>query len=118
MSQPLPPPLDARGQAIDLAPISRLLDLIEQAWHPKAVWLFGSRARGRAHEESDWDLLVVAPDGESAIDDVRAGWFMARKAQVRSDVILCGASEFEDARETVNTLAYEATHFGVVIYSV
>jgi predicted nucleotidyltransferase len=27
-----------------------------------AVVLFGSRARGKANEESDWDLLVVAQD--------------------------------------------------------
>jgi len=23
------------------------------------VWLYGSRARGDAHEESDWDLLIL-----------------------------------------------------------
>ena len=27
-----------------------------------AVVLFGSRARGDAHEESDWDILVIAHD--------------------------------------------------------
>ena len=25
------------------------------------VWLYGSRARGTAHEESDWDVLVLSP---------------------------------------------------------
>lgn len=30
---------------------------------PVAVWLFGSRARGkRLHEDSDVDLLVIVPD--------------------------------------------------------
>jgi len=28
---------------------------------PKAdVWLFGSRARNDAHEESDWDILILS----------------------------------------------------------
>ncbi|MCR4826365.1 MAG: nucleotidyltransferase domain-containing protein, partial [Bacteroidales bacterium] len=26
------------------------------------VWLYGSRARGTAREDSDWDVLVLTPD--------------------------------------------------------
>lgn len=29
----------------------------------RALWLYGSRARGRAHSESDVDLLVIADGG-------------------------------------------------------
>lgn len=25
------------------------------------VWLYGSRSRGDAHDESDWDILVLSP---------------------------------------------------------
>ncbi|MBQ9474107.1 MAG: nucleotidyltransferase domain-containing protein [Bacteroidales bacterium] len=25
------------------------------------VWLYGSRSRGTAHEDSDWDVLVLSP---------------------------------------------------------
>lgn len=25
------------------------------------VWLYGSRARGEAREDSDWDVLVLSP---------------------------------------------------------
>lgn len=42
-----------------------MLQLIKQNVHevdPQAeVWLYGSRARGTAHEESDWDILVLTP---------------------------------------------------------
>lgn len=34
-----------------------------------AVYLYGSRARGDASAESDWDLLIVTDDAESAKDD-------------------------------------------------
>lgn len=41
-----------------------MLDLIEQNVHevePTAqVWLYGSRVRGEAHEDSDWDVLVLS----------------------------------------------------------
>lgn len=46
------------------------------------VWLYGSRARGNAHENSDWDLLVLLDKPKIAQDDyelycfpfVRLGW--------------------------------------------
>lgn len=46
------------------------------------VWLYGSRARGDAHEDSDWDLLILLPQSTitSADEDniaypfVHEGW--------------------------------------------
>lgn len=32
--------------------------------HPQRVILFGSRARGEAHAESDFDVLIIAPSNE------------------------------------------------------
>ena len=116
MIQALPHPRDARGQEIDLDSISGLLGLIERSVHPTSVWLFGSRARGEAKPTSDWDLLVVVPDDDPAANDSMAGWRLHKRAQVSADIILCPASEFAEARDTVCTLAYEATHFGVPLY--
>lgn len=31
------------------------------------VWLYGSRVRGTANEESDWDVLVLSPKDELSI---------------------------------------------------
>ena len=40
--------------------IGRLSDLGRQVLPSSAsLWLYGSRARGTAHEESDWDLLIL-----------------------------------------------------------
>ncbi|MCP1608616.1 putative nucleotidyltransferase/HEPN domain-containing protein [Azospirillum lipoferum] len=39
-----------------------LLDRIVPTPEPEAVYLFGSRARGDFHEDSDCDLLVIVPD--------------------------------------------------------
>ncbi len=33
------------------------------------VWLYGSRARGTAREDSDWDILVLTPDKHLTIQD-------------------------------------------------
>jgi len=36
------------------------LPLIIQHFHPDRVLVFGSRARGTAHEESDIDIIIIA----------------------------------------------------------
>ncbi len=86
-------------------------------WAPEQIWLFGSRARGDAGPESDWDLLVVVPDGlsDSALDPVVA-WRLQRESGVSADLVLCRASDFREDRTTPNTLAFEAAHRGVLLY--
>jgi hypothetical protein len=35
---------------------------------------------------------------------------------VRSDVVLCGETDFAEYRDVPNTLAYEAAHHGIEIH--
>ncbi|HVV88810.1 MAG TPA: nucleotidyltransferase domain-containing protein [Kofleriaceae bacterium] len=108
---------DVRGNPIDLGPLRPLLDRIVARWHPGQVWLFGSRARGTADVDSDWDLLVVVPDdlARPGFDDPMTVWDVKHGAHVRSDVLLCRASEFAEDRTTHNTIAYDAAVEGVQI---
>ena len=121
MLAPLPAssaPKPKRREKLDLAPIQPLLDSIQASWSPTQIWLFGSRARGTATPQSDWDLLVVVSDelAPSLEADPRVVWRLQRQARVRSDVIPCGQSDFESASEVPNLLAYEAKQHGVLIY--
>ena len=110
------PLVDRRGGALDLSPLDALLQTLEAEWHPQQVWLFGSRARGVARAESDWDLLVVVPDDCSADLDPVHTWRMGRRAGVRADIVPFRASAFEEDRHTPNTLPYEARVAGVLVY--
>ncbi len=107
--------MDARGAPIDLRPVQPLLDRIVASWHPREIWLFGSRARGTAAADSDWDLLVVVPDDLAPIgfDDPMTVWKVKQGTSVRADVLVCRASEFDEDRTTHNTIAYDATVEGV-----
>lgn len=111
------PPQDARGNPIDLRPIQALLDQLVANWHPRDIWLFGSRARGTAMPDSDWDLLVVVPDdlAPPRFDDPMLVWNVKQGTGARADVLLCRATEFEDDRWTHNTIAYDAAVEGVQI---
>src|SRR6187399_442626 len=51
--------VDRKGRTIDLAPAWPFLDRVLREWHPEQIQLFGSRARGDANPDSDWDILVV-----------------------------------------------------------
>ena len=47
--------------------------------------------------------------------DPMAAWELRRQARVRADIIVCSASDFESDRTVPNTLAFEASHFGVLL---
>ena len=100
-----------------VAAIQTLLDRIVAHWRPLQVWLFGSRARGDATPESDWDLFVVVDDstGDDELDP-GVGRRLRRECGVRADVIPWRASEFVEFRHTPNTLAYSVANDGVLLH--
>ncbi|AWN54201.1 nucleotidyltransferase domain-containing protein [Methylobacterium sp. 17Sr1-1] len=53
-------------------PLRPLVSRIIRHADPLVIWLFGSRARGEARADSDWDLLVVLPDDvdEALLDPI------------------------------------------------
>lgn len=46
----------------DFGALARVLALLIEAYEPERVYLFGSKARGDAGPDSDFDLLLVVPD--------------------------------------------------------
>jgi predicted nucleotidyltransferase len=101
----------------EVGPIQALLDRIVDRWHPRQVWLFGSRARGDAKADSDWDLLVLVDDSATDADlDPSVGRTLRRACGIRADVIPWRASEFEEFRATPNTLAFEVATDGVLLH--
>jgi uncharacterized protein len=108
---------DRRGHELDVTPLAVLLARIIAHWQPSQIWLFGSRARGDAGDDSDWDLLVVAPDDAGDdLDDPLVGWRLQKGSGVYADIATCRAGEFAEARTTTNTLAYEAWMHGVLLH--
>jgi len=81
--------------------------------HPLEVWLFGSRAEGRARPDSDYDLLVVLPDDapREALDPI-ATWRLGRDVRVAADIVPCRRADFLEEKDEIDTLARAATHRG------
>jgi len=108
---------DARGAAVDLAPIRVVLQRMVSQWRPRQIWLFGSRSRGEALSASDWDLFAVVPDDmpEDSVGPM-ATFRLRKESGLPIDVVACHLSDFGDSKDTPNTLAYEVTHGGVLLY--
>ena len=99
------------------APLERLVRHVVEAMHPLEVWLFGSRAENRARPTSDYDLLVVMPDGtpELELDPVRA-WRLGWEARVTADIVPCTRSEFDEEKDELDSLPRAAMLRGRKIY--
>jgi predicted nucleotidyltransferase len=94
-----------------------VLDRIVQALQPEQIWLFGSRARGTAAPESDWDLLVVVADSTTKGLDRASIWAeLGDLARYRVEVFPIRRSDFEAERHQLGTLAQIAKSEGYLVH--
>lgn len=95
----------------------RLRDLIalcQAELAAEEIWLFGSRAWGDHHSNSDWDILVVARDGTPAETlDPMSTYRVRRLSGVNCDLLTVTKADFEDAKDAVTTLSYVVKREGI-----
>lgn len=92
--------------------VKRLVD----AAHPERIILFGSHARGEAHEESDVDLLVILSETESRRSDMVRLGDVLRGLPVPIDVLVFTADDVRQWGGVRGTVLYPALQEGVVLY--
>ncbi len=85
------------------------------------IILFGSRARGDFREDSDWDLLVVI-DKDLPLSHKREilGNIYKMLAEVEGEsyeVIITSQRKYEELKNFVGTLMYDAEREGVLLWS-
>lgn len=88
---------------------------IVAAFEPRRIVLFGSRARGDVHGDSDYDLMVELP----RVDDERATAWAIKDAipkGTRVDITVRTPARFEERRDDPGTLDWDISREGVVIY--
>jgi uncharacterized protein len=82
----------------------------------RRVILYGSRARGSAAEDSDFDFLVIEKDPVSKRDEMHRLRQSLSALDYPVDVWVMGEEEFEETREVIGGLAYPAHKYGIVLY--
>ncbi|HMQ58737.1 MAG TPA: nucleotidyltransferase domain-containing protein [Rhizobiaceae bacterium] len=96
--------------------LDAMVAALTEALDPHAIWLFGSRARGDARPDSDFDLLVVAkPDGRFGSDDYDAVDEPIRSMRIGCDIVPCSHAAYV-AGLGLNTSLVAAIHsFGKLL---
>ncbi|MCP4655126.1 MAG: nucleotidyltransferase domain-containing protein [bacterium] len=92
-----PPPPNYGRFSSEHEALRAVVQRLADALHPFSIYLFGSRAEGRARPDSDFDLLVVfddqAPNADADYDEVYAPLL---EIGIGCDVIPCRQSELMD----------------------
>lgn len=92
--------------------LARVVRLLADGLNPRAVYLFGSRARGDAEADSDYDLLVVT-DGPVSYDEA---YRPIVGSQVPCDVVPCSVQEWFEARLNTDGFLRSVLNEGVLLY--
>jgi len=104
------------SRATDNETLRRLTELLARAAQPKYIILFGSRARGEASEDSDFDVMVVeskvANRGEEMVRLSR----LLRSLDVSVDLLVVSTDKFEYWRDTPGNVYFEAASEGRMLY--
>jgi predicted nucleotidyltransferase len=100
-------------QALDMTEVTRRI--VETA-HPHRIILFGSRGRGRARRNSDWDILVIA---ESKLPRHRRAaplYGAMSDIPVDMDILVYTPDEVLEWRDVPQAFVTTAAREGKVLY--
>ena len=94
-----------------------LLQRVVDHMDPIRVFVFGSRAHGKVHQDSDWDLLVVV-DGDFPPE--RIGWRAVHEArrgiEAAIDLIPFRESNYRKREKIIGSLPWIVASEGVMVY--
>lgn len=78
------------------------------------VYLFGSRARGDHHEDSDWDLALILPD-DAARRDLQRSRYLAVHPDAGIEVHPLRRFVYENKKHRPGTLSRSIAEEGVLV---
>ena len=97
--------------------LDTLIASIVDRVRPELILLFGSRARGEAHEDSDYDLMLVVHDGEDAESSRTAAYEARFRLGISADILACTASQYLRRQNDPGFLEWLVAREGRVLYS-
>lgn len=98
--------------------LTRIVQVIAEVAQPERIILFGSRARGAARQDSDYDLLVVvrgAPN-ERQVSRRIYRTLLAHEVNAAVDVIVVQAEKLEQHRDSPYYVYRQALREGKIAY--
>jgi predicted nucleotidyltransferase len=89
--------IDAVSRITAKGELDEIVRRLVSAYEPERIYLFGSKARGDADADSDYDLMVVVPDdaGEERLRS-RLGYEALCGTGIAADVLVCTRTYFDE----------------------
>jgi len=98
------------------AQLNKIVQTIVDYIHPAKIILFGSRARGNARPDSDYDF-VFTHDSDKSKPDVKFGIRRSlRSREFTMDLFVLSSTELDRFKHVANTLQREITENEKVLY--
>ncbi len=114
-------PIGGRAQeegALDDAILAEIVRRLVAAYQPERIYLFGSRARGDAGPDSDYDLMVVVPETKEP------GYRLAQQAHrliwdlgTAADILVWSREAFESRLHLRASLPATVVREGRLLYA-
>jgi predicted nucleotidyltransferase len=98
--------------------LAELVWRLLEAFHPERIFLFGSKARGEAGPDSDYDLLVLV--GDEATPErrrSRLAYQALRGTGTAADVLVWSQKEFEHRLHLAASLPAIVNREGILLYA-
>ncbi|MBI2865416.1 MAG: nucleotidyltransferase domain-containing protein [Chloroflexi bacterium] len=98
--------------------LAEIVNRLVEALHPERVYLFGSRARGEATPESDYDVLVVVTElMEQPFLLERQAYRVLLGLATPVDVVVMSRERFEKRRAVSASLPATVEREGRLLYA-
>jgi predicted nucleotidyltransferase len=98
--------------------LTEIVSRLVEAFKPESIYLYGSRARGEAREDSDYDLLmVVSASNLPRYRRDQAAFRALCGIGVPKEVIVLTREEFEAKSTVICSLAATVSREGMLLYA-
>jgi predicted nucleotidyltransferase len=97
-------------------PIDEIVEKIVEAFHPRRIVMFGSRARGEAGPDSDLDLMVEMESDKPQRERVRTVDALFDRRRWSMDLLVYTPQEVQRFKDMLGTLLYTIEREGRVLY--
>lgn len=98
--------------------LAEIVHRLVEAYQPDRIYLFGSKARGDAGPDSDYDLLVVVPESpEPPYRRAQHAQELLWGVWTAADVLVLTREEFESRRAVRTSLAGTVLAEGTTLYA-
>lgn len=96
--------------------IDTMVKTIVEAVHPKRIILFGSAARGQMGPDSDYDLLVVMPDGSPRRSTAQRLYGSFWGLGASKDFVVATENDLLEQKDEVGSVIKAALEEGRTLY--